>query len=488
MLFGGSLMSALSTFFTRTDPRAAKIRAAVSGLTLLGSGCFVSDEERLAAKDRDGDGHLAIDAGGDDCNDDDPDIHPGVRDFCSDNIDHDCDNLTCPARIDRTVSAENAWLGGSREGARLLLYDATADVDGDGKVDLLLVERGDAETASPTLVYQVPLTDTFPPIALEDAASATTALGELFLDVQSIGDLDGDGDAEVMLAVRGEETYFWVLDDLSELAFLDADTTTDLPRIRIGADKDASEVLGLLDAGVTSGAATGIGDWNNDGSNDWAAGAGGVSGTDHVAKGSVFIFATERAGEHPVSQTYLTRIDGTADKGGFGTNIVGGIDLNSDGLPDFVAYEPGYAPEDDGDFSSRYAGASYGFWSTPAGDITTGEADVTWTGTYDNSRTLLVQPIGDLNQDGEDDVAMYVGAGSGTVAMFCGPFEGRMIPEDADHKIVGEAGSTPTQGFGAGVHGIGDVDDDGYRDLLVDAPSEGLYSDLDDTPYQAGSS
>ena len=41
--------------------------------------------------DEDGDGHLASECGGDDCDDGDPSIHGGAAEICDDGADNDCD-------------------------------------------------------------------------------------------------------------------------------------------------------------------------------------------------------------------------------------------------------------------------------------------------------------------------------------------------------------------------------------------------------------
>lgn len=63
--------------------------------------------------DFDGDGYCSVVTGGDDCNDSDPDIHPGADEICGDLIDQNCD------RVD--LKCEDC--------------DNEVDDDGDGRID-----------------------------------------------------------------------------------------------------------------------------------------------------------------------------------------------------------------------------------------------------------------------------------------------------------------------------------------------------------------
>ncbi|HOX43618.1 MAG TPA: C25 family cysteine peptidase [Myxococcota bacterium] len=63
--------------------------------------CNGFDIECACTTDADGDGHMALTCpDGDDCDDADPDVHPGAEDPCEDGLDQDCDgqDRICPCR------------------------------------------------------------------------------------------------------------------------------------------------------------------------------------------------------------------------------------------------------------------------------------------------------------------------------------------------------------------------------------------------------
>ncbi|MGH9464593.1 MAG: integrin alpha, partial [Thermoanaerobaculia bacterium] len=87
---------------------------------------------------------------------------------------------------------------------------------------------------------------------------------------------------------------------------------------------------------------------------------------------------------------------------------------------------------------------------------------------------FAVAAAGDVNDDGamdylasapgDDDVA----EGSGEVYLFYGPLVGDLEAADADAKITGEA---IVDGFGNALSSAGDVNDDGFDDLVIGARS-----------------
>jgi hypothetical protein len=173
--------------------------------------------------------------------------------------------------------------------------------------------------------------------------------------------------------------------------------------------------------------------------------------------------------------TYTVGITDTAATGAAQTNFTTAVknDINGDGFADIVIGAPGVSA------GGIYRGQAYLFRGSASGikdcDLSSCTADATITGAADYD--MLGQPVaiaGDVNADGYADI--LIGA-SGRSQL--GPKEGHAYVFLGGQTLSGElsltsavatiTGANATDTLGTAVAAAGDVDADGYDDLIVGA-------------------
>lgn len=298
--------------------------------------------------------------------------------------------------------------------------------------------------------------------------------------VASAGDVNGDGIDDMWIganlnddgAADGGAAYlFFGLTTLGG-------TTQDLSA---GASPDFT-VLGK--AGDNLGrAVSGGGDVNGDGFDDLIAGAyfnddsAGDAGAAYVFYGSSTLSGTKNLAS---GQNADFTILGKASTDRLGRAVSGGGDLNRDGFDDLWISAPN---NDDGTSGGFQEGAAYVFFGASALSNTIrlnsgGSADMTVLGKAGSDylgRSL--SGGGDVNRDGFDDLIVgaerYNGVGDnrGAVYVFFGS-----TSLSGTHDLF--AGGTPDvtvigrsnyDYLGNSVSGAGDIDDDGFDDIVMGA-------------------
>lgn len=324
----------------------------------------------------------------------------------------------------------------------LTVWDAAgaacdASVEVDGNRILLVVDDTEAR-------YPV----TIDPLALwmdwrYESDQAEAAFG---VSVSSAGDVNGDGFSDVIV---GADTY----DDGEEdegAAFLFYGSTAGLgPYPDWMADGD--QVGANFGAGVS-----GAGDVNGDGYADIVVGAPNYDGGEG-STGAAFVYLGGPSGPSAAADWFAL---GDATGAAFGGSVSNGGDVNGDGYSDILVGAPS---------SESSAGAVFLFHGSSDGP----SATAAWTGRSGVPNAQYgtsVASAGDVNGDGYSDVIVgaprltSVASSEGRAFVYYGGASG--LSAEAGWEV---SGSIANAWFGSSVSSAGDVNGDGYSDVVVGA-------------------
>ncbi|XP_074949560.1 integrin alpha-6 isoform X2 [Phalacrocorax aristotelis] len=187
-----------------------------------------------------------------------------------------------------------------------------------------------------------------------------------------------------------------------------------------------------------------------------------VSGAPRANHSGAVVLLKKEKNQRALSLEHMFEGEGLASSFGYDVAVV---DLNSDGWQDIVVGAPQYF-----DRSGDIGGAVYvyinqqGKWE--------GVKPVRLNGTADSMFGLVVENVGDVNQDGYPDIA--VGApydGSGKVYIYHGSKNG--INTKPAQILDGE--ETGIRFFGYSVAGNMDLDKNSYPDIAVGSLSDSIF-------------
>jgi len=215
-------------------------------------------------------------------------------------------------------------------------------------------------------------------------------------------------------------------------------------------------------------------DFNGDGIADVLVGAN-LDEDGGVGAGVAFIFyGSSSLGSSIDASNADVKLIGEDATDRFGISISGAGDFNDDGIDDVLV---GADQEDAGGGDAGAAYIFYGSTSLP-NLIDASIADIKLIGEDGGDRLgRSVSGAGDVNNDGIDDVIAGAhfdddgGGSSGVAFIFYGStaMSASVDASTADVKLIGEDASDR---FSYAVSGAGDVNDDGYDDVIVGAHFE----------------
>ncbi len=347
------------------------------------------------------------------CDDYDATVNPDGDDPCgeeADGVDNDCDGVV--DNLDRLVT-----------------YFEDADGDGYGDADVEL-DSCDGEPSG----YVSDATDCDDG-EVEASPSASEVCGD-----NIDNDCDGDTDCE------------------------DADCDGQLPCSVVLSDADAL-LIGESSGDQAGASVACVGDLDGDGYDDLLVGAPGQDGGGSNAGAAYAVFGPVTSSLDLSSADVTLWGEATTDLAGEPLAAAG--DFDGDGLADLFVGAP-Y-----NDTGGADAGCAYLVLGPGTAYSELGSSDLVVVGdTADENAGAAIAGVGDTDGDGLDDLLLgapgddAAGADAGMVALLLGGSTGLLYASQADVLLLGEAAG---DGAGGAVVAAGDLDGDGFDDLMVGA-------------------
>lgn len=257
----------------------------------------------------------------------------------------------------------------------------------------------------------------------------------------SVADFNGDGYADVVVGAH------FVMSETGR-AYIYFGSAGGIPTTPTTILTGPDGTGGQFGEGLAS-----AGDVNGDGYSDLIVGANKVMGN----TGRAYIYLGSASGLPSTPTTTLTGPDGTGGRFGY---VAGPGDINGDGYADIVVGSP---------FVATGTGRAYVYFGGPRGPVPAPSVTLSGTGVGGDLFGGSITGTGDLNGDGFADFAIGAAGGPGAVGrvlVFHGGISTAATPTVTLANPGGGVGN-----FGNDVASAGDVNGDGFADLVIGAPT-----------------
>lgn len=322
------------------------------------------------------------------------------------------------------------------------------DINGDGYGDIIAgaPARANGGSTGACLVFYGSVTGipTTPSLIVTNPAAGATNFG---ISVSGAGDVNGDGYSDIVIGApsyangHAAEGAIYV--------YLGASTGLSTSVHRTVESNYTNAALGSSVASA--------GDVNGDGYSDIVAGAPGLS-NGNTNEGAIYIWRGSGTG---IPAAYHLMAEGNASNYRLGTSVAGVGDINGDGLGDVVAGLPGY---------NSSAGRAWVF--AGAASMSTTTSFTFDPGVAGAQFGCSVASAGDVNGDGYSDVVIGSYAFNNSPAQ---ANEGAAYVYHGGSTLVNTPAATIQANLanaylGNSVKGMGDVNGDGFSDIIIGAP------------------
>lgn len=321
-----------------------------------------------------------------------------------------------------------------------------------------------------------------------DAVSGLTIDGEAAGDasgtsVARAGDMNGDGIGDLVIGAIGS--------GLAGAAFVVFGSTSGLADMALDAldGSDGFRINGAAAADEVGVAVSTAGDFNGDGLADLLIGAPAINnGLDLSAGAAFLIYGKENGFDASLDLATLDATDGFVISGGgtsanLGAAVSTAGDINGDGRADIIVSAPsGAGPAGSGAGQTYVILGSSSIGSTFDVSTLDGADGFRLDGSSaDGNSGSAVSTAGDFNGDGFDDLIVGSKAaaggglsGSGEAHIVFGKSSGFASTIDlgslTDADGIDMFGILAEDNFGASVGGGGDINGDGFDDVIIGAP------------------